>query len=119
MRLADHDQLPLRTPMYGIAFAAYLVTHGRRVCLPEISLVVAIFEDALHCARRASNGVTHHQSAEALEWIASERRDWPFAFVNVCDFLGVDAKAVRERLRFRDKRGGIRPECLAPSSRWA
>jgi hypothetical protein len=50
--------------------------------------------------------VTHRQSSEAFEWIASERRDWPFAFVNVCDLLGVDAKAVRKRLRIAEKGGG-------------
>jgi hypothetical protein len=50
--------------------------------------------------------VTHRQSSEASEWIASERREWPFAFVNVCDFLGVDAKAVRERLRIGDQGNG-------------
>ena len=73
----------------GIAFAANL---------PEISLAAAIFEDAVRCVQRASRGVTHRQSSEAFAWIASERRDFPFAFVNVCDFLGVDAKAVRKRL---------------------
>jgi hypothetical protein len=121
-RLADHDQATRSdfTNADGrMTFAANLLTHGTRVCLPEISLVAAIFGDALHCAQRASISVTHRESSEALKWIASERHDWPFAFVNVCDFLGVDAKVVRKRLRIRDKRGGIRPECLKPSSRWA
>ena len=82
-----------------IVFTANLLPQGTRVCQPEISLVAAIFADAVHCVRRAGGGVTHRQSSEASEWIASERRDWPFAFVNVCDFLGVDAKMVRTRLR--------------------
>src|SRR5438094_10594312 len=119
-RLADHHQVTRSDSTDTddrIAFTANLLTHGTRMCLPEISLVAAIVEDALHCAQRASSGVTHRQSSEALEWIASEQRDWPFAFVNVCDFLGVDAKAVRMRLRIRGKRRGIRPECLEPSSR--
>jgi hypothetical protein len=32
--------------------------------------------------------VTHRQFLDAVEWIASEREDWPFAFVHVCSFLG-------------------------------
>jgi hypothetical protein len=72
---------------------------GARVRLPEVSLVAAIFEDAVRCAQRTGRSVTHRQSEEAHEWIASERRDWPFAFVNVCDFLGVDAERVRMQLR--------------------
>jgi hypothetical protein len=75
------------------------------VFVPEISLVAAVFEDAVNCVRRGSRGVTHRQSSEASEWIASERSDWPFAFLNVCDFLGLDAKVVRTRLRIGSERG--------------
>src|SRR5437867_5742668 len=102
-RLVDYDST---TADHGIVFTANLSAGGTRGCLPEVSLVAAIFEDAVRCAQRASSGVTHRQCSEAFEWLASERRDWPFAFVNVCDFLGVDAKAVRKRLRIRDKRSG-------------
>ena len=83
----------------GIVFTANLLPYETRVCLPQISLVAAIFEDAVRCLQRANGGVTHRQSLEAFEWMASERRDWPFAFVNVCDFLGVDPITVRARLR--------------------
>ena len=84
--------------------SANLLPDGTRACVPEISLVAAIFEDAVRCVRRAGGGVTHRQSSEASEWIASERSDWPFAFLNVCDFLGVDAKVVRMRLRVGSER---------------
>ena len=90
----------------GIAFTANLFPAGTRVFLPEISLIAAIFEDAVRCVQRASHGMTHRQFSEAVEWIASERRDWPFAFVNVCDLLGVDANTVRKRLRIRDEGSG-------------
>lgn len=83
----------------GVVFTANLLPDGTRVCMPEISLVAAIFEDAVRCVQRAGRGVTHRQSSDASEWIASERRDWPFAFLNICDFLGVDATVVRARLR--------------------
>ena len=79
-------------------FAASNLPAGARAFLPEISLAAAIFEDALRCMQRARGSVTHLQSEEAFEWMASERCDWPFAFVNVCDFLGIDAEVVRARL---------------------
>jgi hypothetical protein len=54
-----------------------------------MSLMAAIFKDALRCTRRVNGSVTHRDSSEAAEWIASERSDRPFAFVNVCEVLGV------------------------------
>ena len=83
---------------YGIDFSVNLPRRGTRLFLPEISLVVAIFEDAVRCVQRARPGVTSRQWLEAFEWIASERHDWPFAFVNICDFLGLDSSGVRARL---------------------
>jgi hypothetical protein len=87
----------------GIALTANLLPHGPGVCLSELSLVAAIFEDAVRCVHRASRGVTHRQFLDAVEWIASERGDWPFAFIHLCGFLGVDAAAVRKRLRIWDE----------------
>ena len=81
-----------------IVFTANVPSDRARVYLPEISLVTAIFKDALRCVRRVNGSVTHRDSSEAAEWIASERSDWPFAFMNVCDVLGVDAQVVRARL---------------------
>jgi hypothetical protein len=85
MRLANYDQLTkndFTNADEGSVFTANLLAHETRVCLPEISLVAAIFEDAVRSLQRPSRGVTHRQSSEASERIASERRDWPFAFVN-------------------------------------
>jgi hypothetical protein len=87
----------------AIVCEANLLPHGRRMSTPEISLVAAIFEDAVRCVQLSTRGVTHQQSLEAFEWMASERRDWPFAFVNVCDLLGMDAAAVRTRLGVCDQ----------------
>jgi hypothetical protein len=108
-RTTDPDQaMPDQSTVgdCGIVFTANLFPRGTRVFLPEISLIAAIFEDAVHCVQRASRGITHRQFSEAVEWIASERCDWPFAFVNVCDLLGVDANTVRKRLRIRDEGSG-------------
>ena len=89
-----------------IVFTPNHVLRGTLADLPEISLVAAIFEDAVRCVQRAGRGVTHSQSSEAFEWIASERRDWPFAFANVCEFLRLDAKEVRKRLRIGNEGSG-------------
>ena len=51
----------------GIALTANLLPHGPQVCLPELSLVAAIFEDAVRCVHRASRGVTHRQFLDAVE----------------------------------------------------
>ena len=83
----------------GVELTANLSPRRAAVWLPEISLVAAVFKDAVRCAQRAGGGVTHEQSAEALEWIASERSDWAFSFVNVCDVLGMDVDAVRKSLQ--------------------
>ena len=78
--------------------------HARWRC-PELSLAEAVLEDAVYCLRRVSCGVTHQQCREAFEWFESDRRDWPFAFISVCDVLGMDAAAVRTRLRNPDNGG--------------
>jgi hypothetical protein len=74
-----------------------------RARLPEISLLAAIFEDAVRCVRRTRGGLTHRDSKDAADWIASGRSDWPFSFVNVCDLLGLDAEVVRARLEAGDE----------------
>jgi hypothetical protein len=69
---------------------------------PEMHLVAAILEDAVCCLTRnagARRGRRHRELVEARAWFQDERRDWPFAFVNVCELLGLDATAVRQRLR--------------------
>jgi hypothetical protein len=93
----------------GIECRANLPRRGAQLFLPEISLVAAILEDAVRCVQRARPSVTNRQWREAFEWIASERHDWPFAFVNICDFLGVDSRGVRARL-------GVWPERVGADS---
>jgi hypothetical protein len=108
-RTTSSDQVPRNDYTIadeGIGFTANLLPHRTGVRLPEISLAAAIFEDAVRCVQRTGRGVTHRQSSEASEWIASERHDWLFAFVNVCEFLGMDAKAVRKRLGVGDGGSG-------------
>ena len=69
---------------------------------PEMRLVAAILEDAWYCATRqvrARSRRARREFTEAYQWFCDERRDWPFAFSNVCDLLGLDAAVVRRQLR--------------------
>src|SRR5215471_21855214 len=67
----------------------------------EVRLAAAVFEDALRCVTRnvdRRSGPRWQEFVDACDWIWNERRDWPFAFGNVCGLLELDPKAVRERL---------------------
>ncbi len=69
---------------------------------PALELVAAMLEDALRCVLRnvgARRGPKRRQFVEACNWFLDDRREWPFAFVNVCELLGIDAAAVRQTLR--------------------
>lgn len=35
---------------------------------------------------------------QAYQWVASDERDWPFSFVNLCEYLRVSPVALREQL---------------------
>src|SRR5437870_5754151 len=64
----------------------------------ELRLVAAVFEEALRCILRnagAHCGRRWREFEEAQSWFKDDRRDWPFAFANVCEFLALDASAVR------------------------
>jgi len=67
----------------------------------EVRLAAAVFEDALRCVTRnidRRSGPRWQEFVDACDWIWNDRRDWPFAFGNVCGLLALDPKAVRERL---------------------
>jgi hypothetical protein len=74
----------------------------RRPRLPEMSLVTALLMDALRCVQAGDRGLSRGEFLEAYEWFTSGRRDWPFSFLNICDFLQVDATALRKRFGLGD-----------------
>jgi hypothetical protein len=70
------------------------------VC-PEAALMRAVLEDALLCLQghfisMGRRGRRLAQEAEA--WFLSEDVHWPFAFVSICEVLGLEPVAVREAL---------------------
>jgi len=58
------------------------------------SLMLAVLEDAVRCFLDGGKYV----SEEARNWIYSNRRSWPFAFVVVCETLRLEPSAVRRML---------------------
>ena len=75
---------------------------GPRIDVPERRLMLAVLEDALDVFRKHVR--TGHGSdlfADVEAWFASDDSGLPFAFVNVCDALGIDAGWLRARLARR------------------
>lgn len=82
-----------------IMLPAQLGPSARRVALdPSHRLMVAVFEDALEILQK------HHAARDAklralfdetYEWFFSDDREWPYAFLNVCEVLRLDPAYVR------------------------
>lgn len=72
-------------------------TRSRSGRSPALRLMLAVVEDAIACLR---NGAGHdaHEYREAYRWLFDNDRDWPFSFLNLCDWLGLDASAVRRSI---------------------
>jgi hypothetical protein len=95
-----YNTTPLWEPVSVLP--AQLPVRGSYLNSPEMHLVAAIFEDAVHCVLRHTGvrrGRRWYEYLEARDWIMDDRRDWPFAFANVCELLTLDVTAVRESLR--------------------
>jgi len=65
------------------------------------ALMLAVLADAVQCIERGRQRRTFRArrlAADAEAWVRSNRRDWPFSFVNICEVLGFEADAFRKRL---------------------
>lgn len=74
--------------------------HGRRTA-PERELAAAVLEMAVADVinyRLARNRSRQRMYWEAHRWMTSADRQWPFSFVNICDYLGVSAEWLRARV---------------------
>ena len=97
---ATADDLPSIFQGIGILPSQY-GTMGRRK-LPgegERKLLFAVLEDAIRTyLRHRDKGVearNNEDFVEAAEWLSSDEEDGPFAFVNVCEALGIEADCLR------------------------
>lgn len=65
----------------------------------------AVLEDALLCLQGHFISTGHRGrrlAQEAEAWFLSEDVHWPFAFISICEVLGLEPVAVREAL-LRDR----------------
>ena len=74
---------------------------------PEKRLMVAVLEEAIALVvNDFGAGGDDRRSAvrEAERWFASDDRSGPFAFMTICDVLGLDADRVRQALEGWNRR---------------
>jgi hypothetical protein len=99
---ADVRQQRAQTPDNTILPEQFFGPHanvGARC--PEAALMRAVLEDALLCLQGhflATGRRSHRLAQEAEAWFLSEDIHWPFAFVAICQVLGLEPLAVREAL---------------------
>jgi hypothetical protein len=90
---------------------------GQAASEPVLRLLAAILEDALREVARGAATPRARRRAfrDTLAWLRADDERWPFSFVNVCEGLGLDARAIRgavERLLHGDGRQGPRVRAL-------
>jgi len=68
---------------------------------PEKMLMFAILVDAISCFDKLSPvaGMSRNRRfTETRNWLSSNRRDWPFSYLNICEALGLDPNYLRRGL---------------------
>lgn len=68
---------------------------------PILALMQAVLVDALVCFHRqcATERLSRRrQQSEAEQWLFSNDVHWPFAFLRVCDALGLDPAYLRQKI---------------------
>ncbi len=79
-----------------------------RISSPEQRLMLAVLEDAVYTILKYAGRAGRNPRRlvrEAEAWIAKSDPSWPFSYENICSVLGIDAAALRYRLRVFQIRG--------------
>lgn len=79
----------------------YLANRSMRLASGEKKLMLAILKDAIKCYRRNVTGKSVHSQkifVETEEWFYDEDTNYLYSFLNICAWLGVDFKLIREKL---------------------
>lgn len=58
-------------------------------------LLAAVVAQAISDVKR---GPKHYYHKNALAWILSDRADYPFSFLNICEFLDINPHNARRKL---------------------
>ena len=95
-----HDDLP--NIFAGVGILPVQFGESRRRKLPsegERKLLFAVLEDAIRTyLRHRDSGAearNNEDYVEAAEWLSSDEECGPFAFVSICEALGIDADSLR------------------------
>lgn len=67
-----------------------------------LRLAFAVLEEAVNEYGRLLTATDTRKSRlrrETEDWFLSEGREWPFSFLNLCDYIGIDAEAFRQEIR--------------------
>jgi hypothetical protein len=77
----------------------YLRRAGERLVDPERRLMLAVLHAVVHDCRLAAlpaaSARTRRAYDEAMAYVESTDRSWPYSFENVCDAVGIDAGFLR------------------------
>ncbi len=68
----------------------------------HVALLYAILSDAIRCFLEGKGAQTPdcgRAAREAEAWLFIDDKEWPFSFVNICEFLGLDPTYVRRGLK--------------------
>jgi hypothetical protein len=68
---------------------------------PERELAAAVLDAAISDLRNyryARRRRRQRMYWQTYQWVASNDREWPFSFVNICEFLRLSPAALRARL---------------------
>ena len=79
----------------------YWSATAARAAQPERRLMAAVLEEAISILARPLEELgeeTRKAASEADLWLASDDRTGPFAFVSICDVLGLDPNSVRSAI---------------------
>jgi len=84
----------------------YLRKAGADRIEPQKRLMLAVLQTVLHDFGQSRNRLSADADAprgrkayeEAMAYLASTDRTWPFSFENICEAIGLDARGLRAKL---------------------
>ncbi len=93
------------SPAHAIVMPVQFHTPASEAWWPgEKRLMLAVLTDAIDILMKGP-GVNDPRRTtvfdETVAWFTRDDADWPCSFVNVCDALGIDARAVRAAITRR------------------
>ncbi|MGH7788610.1 MAG: hypothetical protein ACRERC_17195 [Candidatus Binatia bacterium] len=109
MQTASRAQDITRVPGFAEEYLPHVILHpvqfqeiwSGEPHRPEKELAAAVIENAasdLRNFRYARKRRRQRLYWQAYQWVASDSREWPYSFINLCEFLRVSPAALRQRM---------------------